>query len=50
MSNAKTRNFIDGHWNEFVDWCQQNNIETNKYENFEIWWECWNAAIDAIRA
>ena len=37
----------EGHWNEFRDYCEDNGINLEHPDDWESWWECWNAALDA---
>ena len=42
------RNKIDGHWDEFIDWCKDQGVPIEEgIDGWGIWWACWNAALDA---
>lgn len=34
-------------WDEFVDWANDNGIGMEHKEDWEPWFECWCAAIEA---
>lgn len=38
---------IKYHWDEFRDYCEDNGISLEHREDWEPWWTCWKAAIDA---
>lgn len=44
------RSNIDGHWDEFADWCRDEGINIDHSDDWRIWWMCWNAALDACEA
>ena len=37
----------NGHWIEFCEYAEENGISLEHHEDWYIWWECWNAALDA---
>lgn len=41
------RNNEIGHWDEFRDYCEDVGISLEDAVDWEPWWECWNAALDA---
>jgi len=41
------RDNIEGHWDEFRDWCEDNGVDLEHQDDWMPWWECWNAALDA---
>lgn len=41
------RSNIEGHWDEFRDWCEENGVSLEDKDDWEPWWRCWNAALDA---
>lgn len=34
-------------WDEFVEWCSGNGVSLDHKEDWEPWFECWTAAINA---
>jgi len=44
---ATERTEDDGHWYDFVNYCENSGIGILHREDWEPWWECWNAALDA---
>lgn len=38
------------HWDEFVDWCEDNGIKpsdsTDEISDFDLMWKCWQKAVD----
>ena len=44
---ATERSNEDGHWDEFRDYCEDNGISLEHRDDWEAWWDCWNAALDA---
>jgi len=45
--NKPERSNTDGHWDEFADWCKENFVSLDQHDDWETWWACWNAALDA---
>lgn len=42
------RSNIEGHWDEFIDWCKDEGVPIEDgIDGWGIWWSCWNAALDA---
>lgn len=46
------RNNTECHWDEFCDWAEDNDIPSPRHagshrEDWEPWFDCWNAALDA---
>ena len=41
------RSNIEGHWDEFAEWCEDEGIQLEHLDDWGIWWACWNAALDA---
>lgn len=34
-------------WDEFRDWCEDEDISLRRPTAWQPWWACWKAAIDA---
>jgi len=51
-----TRSNLESHWDEFCDWCEESGRGDPRSNsraqvcNWEPWFECWNAALDAREA
>ena len=45
------RSNIEGFWDEFCDWCDDSGVgdprNGGEPDDWNAWWECWNAALDA---
>lgn len=41
------RNEKDGHWADFKIYAEANGISLEHIDDWEPWWQCWNAALDA---
>lgn len=37
----------DNYWEEFTQYCEENGISLDHQDDWEAWWLCWNAALDA---
>ncbi|MCP4900005.1 MAG: hypothetical protein GY906_23805 [bacterium] len=48
------RSNIEAHWDEFCDWLEDNcdirPQDGHDTEEWEQWFNCWNAALDAREA
>ena len=44
---ATERSNEEGHWDEFADYCEDVGISLEHHDDWEAWWTCWNAALDA---
>ena len=37
----------EGHREAFEEFCYSNGIAPHPNQGGQLWWECWNAALDA---
>lgn len=37
----------DGHWPKFCQYAEETGISLDYVDDWEQWWDCWNAALDA---
>lgn len=37
-------------WDEFRDWCEDAGVDLEYQEDWEVWWDCWKSAIDAMNS
>jgi hypothetical protein len=38
----------EGNWDKFVIFAEEYGINLEHYDDYEMWWVCWNAAMDAV--
>ena len=44
------RSNIEGYWDEFAEWCDDEGVSIEQFDDYGIFWACWNAALDAREA
>lgn len=37
-----------GNWKHFEKYCLETGISLEHHDDWFPWWECWNAAMDAV--
>lgn len=49
---ARERNNTEGLWDEFRDFCEDNNIRLGEHHEhiWGVYWQCWLSAIEAREA
>ena len=40
---------VEGCWDDFADWCNDNGVSLEHKNDWITWWNCWSNAIIAYQ-